>query len=169
MKITKSQLTELIQGIVKKALKENAAVSPEQQLDDAVSILELISEKVMSFPLDNPQAVQSLPALTDALEQLDGKLGKIVGQLPTPVTEKNSAEENSHGGKIPLSMIQKKADGINSDYVIGILRAIKDAPFGYWSTVIGPEFSRAFKITFAGWTEADLTALYDLVKHKAVH
>ncbi len=76
MQISKTQLKKLIESSIKSILKEN--MTPEDQLNDIVGILELITEKVMSFPVDNPEAVQFLSQLTDVLEQIDGKLSKIV-------------------------------------------------------------------------------------------
>jgi len=77
MKINSKQLQEIIKQEILKTLKEN--YEPEQQVESIVGVLELITDKILNFPIDNPKAVQMLPELENILEQIDGKLEKIIG------------------------------------------------------------------------------------------
>lgn len=85
MKIKKSELQEIVRRIVAKALKENLGAveqsknpEVETQLEDAIGILEMISQRIMNFPVDSEKAALVLSSLIENLEKIDGFLGKFV-------------------------------------------------------------------------------------------
>jgi hypothetical protein len=94
MKVTKKQLEEMIKGAIGELLSEDdgsaMGSSIDSQLEDAIGLMEMISQRLMSFPMDNPKAVSLLPKVIDALEKVDGALGKHV-----------NLQEMSLGQKLP--------------------------------------------------------------------
>jgi hypothetical protein len=107
MKVTKKQLQEMISGAIKQALKEKESSPVEAQLEDAVGVLEMISQRIMSFPVEDEKAASQLPKLIEALEKIDGFLGKLVnlqemsfGGAPRPEQTSSLALKNLMRAKV---------------------------------------------------------------------
>jgi hypothetical protein len=171
MKLTKNHLKKLIQEAVKTALKENESLATsnvEAQLEDAIGVLEMISQRIMSFPLENTKAVEMLPRLIENLEKIDGFLSKFVNlqQMNEDTSLSKNEDDFSHGGKIPLARIKKRAESINSEYVIGVITRVAREPQEYWDLYLGPRFGDAFKTAFNGWDEKDLVVLSNIISGK---
>lgn len=83
IRTTKKQLQELVKRLVKQSLLENPhllSYSDTNPLEDVVGILELISQKIMNFPVDNKQAMMLLPNIILDLEKIDGALERLSDQ-----------------------------------------------------------------------------------------
>lgn len=105
-----------LKKIIKKAIKEELYFGgdpktndlekdendgSEAVLEDAVSILELISQRIMNFPIHDKKALSILPQVIDTLEKIDGFLSRFA-----------RLQENSFWGKAPV------VDQIETDTLI---------------------------------------------------